>query len=124
MPYRDDRAALELRRDELRQELDAIRASIEAMRKATRARDAIERELAATEARLEHLDARRGALLERLRVASPCKASWDAMAGDDRKRFCAECGKNVYNLSAMTREEATRLLVDSEGSLCVRLYRR
>ncbi len=46
------------------------------------------------------------------------------MAGDDRVRFCAECKKHVYNLSAMNRREAEVLLVKSEGGICTRFYRR
>jgi hypothetical protein len=46
------------------------------------------------------------------------------MEGDDRRRFCAECRLHVYNLSAMTRPEATRFLQEQEGRVCVRLYRR
>ena len=62
--------------------------------------------------------------LDEVRIANPCDASWDAMQGDDRVRFCAACGKHVYNLSAMPRLEAERLLADREGSICKRLYRR
>jgi hypothetical protein len=46
------------------------------------------------------------------------------MYGNDRKRFCADCKLNVYNLSGMTRREAEDLLARSEGRLCVRFYRR
>lgn len=59
-----------------------------------------------------------------LRVASPCKASWSAMAGDDRVRHCHLCDLNVYNLSAMTEAEAAALVREREGRLCVRFYRR
>jgi hypothetical protein len=62
--------------------------------------------------------------LEDVRVANPCKASWDAMYGDDRVRFCASCKLNVYNLSGMTRPEVTQLFQLVEGRLCVRFYRR
>ncbi|HJQ35263.1 MAG TPA: carboxypeptidase-like regulatory domain-containing protein [Pyrinomonadaceae bacterium] len=63
-------------------------------------------------------------LLERLRVASPCPASWEAMEGDERVRFCRQCELHVYNLSAMTRAEAESLVARTEGRLCARLYRR
>ncbi len=63
-------------------------------------------------------------MLDNLRVASPCSASWAAMAGDDRVRHCDQCDKNVYNLSAMTTEQAQHLIADKEGDLCIRLYRR
>ncbi len=59
-----------------------------------------------------------------LRVASPCKASWEAMDGDDRVRFCRECNRNVYNLSVMTETEARRVVAEREGRLCIRFYQR
>ena len=62
--------------------------------------------------------------LDNIRVASPCPADWDQMYGNDRKRFCGQCKLNVYNLSAMTQDEAEELLRHSEGRLCVRYYRR
>jgi len=61
---------------------------------------------------------------DEIRIASPCKSDWDSMYGDDRRRFCAECKLNVYNLSGMTREAAEQLLMNSEGRLCVRFFRR
>lgn len=65
-----------------------------------------------------------GSLLERVRVAAPCPADWGEMRGDERVRFCDRCNLNVYNLSAMTRREAERLVLAREGRLCVRFYRR
>ena len=65
-----------------------------------------------------------GSLLDRVHVAAPCSADWAEMPGDERVRFCDRCSLNVYNLSAMTRREAERLVVRSEGRLCVRFYRR
>lgn len=63
--------------------------------------------------------------LARVRIAAPCEADWDEMRGDERVRFCQHCSLNVYNLSAMTRREATRLVTRTEGArLCVRFYRR
>ena len=62
--------------------------------------------------------------LKHVRVASPCKADWDEMIGTDRMRFCGQCSLNVYNLSAMTRDEAESLIAANEGRLCVRFYRR
>lgn len=65
-------------------------------------------------------------LLEQVTIKTPCRESWDAMTGDDRTRFCARCSKNVYDLSAMTQDEAEAFLathLDDEDA-CVRLYRR
>jgi hypothetical protein len=124
MPYRDDQAALEERRDDLRRELDQITEKAEQLRAAVQDQEAVARELAAVEERLARIQGRRVPLLEDVRIASPCNVSWDAMTGDDRVRFCGKCEKNVYNLSAMTREAAERLLAEREGSICVRLYKR
>jgi hypothetical protein len=63
--------------------------------------------------------------LDRVRVAAPCEADWDEMRGGERVRFCHRCSLNVYNLSAVTRREAERLVTRTEGGrLCVRFYRR
>ena len=63
-------------------------------------------------------------MLGSVRVASPCKASWDHMEGDYRVRHCEACRHKVYNLSGMTRVEAETLVAGTEGRLCVRFYRR
>ena len=63
-------------------------------------------------------------VLNDLHIASPCPASWHAMRGDDRVRFCDSCSKSVYNLSDLTTTEATALIRESEGGICLRLYRR
>jgi hypothetical protein len=62
--------------------------------------------------------------LDNLRVASPCPARWKNMRGDDRVRLCEACGKNVYNLAAMTRDEATQVITQAEQRPCIRLYQR
>jgi hypothetical protein len=62
--------------------------------------------------------------LARVRVASPCQTDWEEMIGTDRVRFCGQCSLNVYNLSAMTRDQAESVIAANEGRLCVRFYRR
>ena len=67
--------------------------------------------------------------LDDVRVASPCHADWDQMtpatASDgERARFCGDCEKNVYDLSAMTRVDAMALIERHEGRCCVRFYQR
>jgi len=62
--------------------------------------------------------------LKNLKIASPCPADWDAMSGDERKRFCGDCKLNVYNLSGMTKYDAENLLRNSEGRICVRYFQR
>ena len=68
--------------------------------------------------------ARRSLPLGPVTVTFPCSASWDAMPGDDRVRFCMECSLQVYNLSALEPEAARALIQQREGKLCVRFYRR
>jgi hypothetical protein len=63
-------------------------------------------------------------ILEELRIATPCSASWDDMLGDDRVRFCGRCEKNVYDLSALSRFDAVALVEKHEQRMCVRLARR
>ena len=53
--------------------------------------------------------------LDSVSVASPCPASWEAMAGDDRVRSCGQCQRQVYNLSELSRSEAEALVGPGEG---------
>ena len=64
--------------------------------------------------------------LPNLRVASPCRVDWSAMApvDGDRVRACGQCKKHVYNLSNMTRAEAEALIGKTEGELCIRYFER
>jgi hypothetical protein len=62
--------------------------------------------------------------LDNIKIASPCGANWEEMLGDNRKRFCAECKLNVYNISGMSQREAEDLLINSEGRVCIRLFKR
>jgi multidrug efflux pump subunit AcrA (membrane-fusion protein) len=121
-PYRDDERALRQRLAALDEQLREARDLSERRRSLDEARQRLEAERAEL---LERLASLEGAFaLEDLRIASPCKADWDAMAGDDRVRFCDQCRKNVYNLGGMSRAEAEALVRGAEGSLCVRMYRR
>ena len=61
--------------------------------------------------------------LDVIQVAEPCTESWHRMSGDDRVRYCAGCRKHVYNLAAMSRGDAERLVCEGAGSLCVRFAR-
>jgi len=62
--------------------------------------------------------------LSGVKIASPCPADWNSMLGGERVRFCGQCRLNVYNLSAMTQDEAEALITNYEGRLCLRFYRR
>ena len=62
--------------------------------------------------------------LNSVRIASPCSADWNKMYGSERKRYCSECKLNVYNLSDMSQREAENFLINSEGRVCLRVFRR
>ena len=62
--------------------------------------------------------------LNNIKIASPCAADWDKMYGNERQRHCSDCKLNVYNLSEMTQIEAENFLINAEGRVCVKFYRR
>lgn len=61
---------------------------------------------------------------DRITIPAPCDADWDSMVGNDQMRFCEHCSLHVTDLSAMTRQEAMRLIARSRGRLCVRFIQR
>ena len=63
-------------------------------------------------------------IVDRIEIPVPCHVPWADMTGDDRVRFCGDCRQNVYNVAMFTRAEATRLLNDSSGRVCLRIFRR
>jgi hypothetical protein len=125
-PYRNEIDALRERKESLEGELERLKEQTRALDGLRSREQELEKELAAVMQKLGASTARRALpMLDRVRVASPCSASWDEMLGDERVRFCMSCEKNVYNLSAMPRDEAERLLEERVGKeLCVRFYQR
>jgi hypothetical protein len=124
-PYRSETDALLERKTSLEQEIARVRQLAHELETLRSREQELERELAAVAQKLGAGAKRALPLLDQVRVASPCNASWDEMLGDDRVRFCMSCEKNVYNLSAMPREDAERLLQERAGDeLCVRFYQR
>jgi hypothetical protein len=63
-------------------------------------------------------------ILKQITIPTPCHADWASMTGDDRTRYCQECGKSVVNLSALTEEEATSVVEEQGDSLCAQVTRR
>jgi hypothetical protein len=124
MSYRNDVEALEMKLAQLvgeRAEIARERARLEdSLRRAP----TLDAELDRVRRELHARAPRQLPVLEDIRIASPCHARWDEMSGDEQARFCGGCKKNVYNLSAMTREAAEALVRAREGDLCVRFYRR
>jgi hypothetical protein len=65
--------------------------------------------------------------VDEIEISSPCTVSWDDMrpaGGDGRVRFCGDCRQNVYNIEAMSRGEARRLIAARENRVCLRILRR
>jgi len=105
-----------------RSDLDALRARHEALEGEVEAR---QQDLLETRRMIDEVERRvHLPVLDNIRVAAPCTADWAKMTGDERVRACGDCDQNVYNLSGMTREEAEALILEKEGQLCVRYYRR
>lgn len=125
MSYRDVSESLRSYRARVAGDLELARvAAREAAERADRVR-ILEQELAETDALLAKVAGPRALpLLENVAIAAPCSADWEQMVGDDRVRFCRSCEKNVYNLSAMPRDEAEALLAARDEKMCVRLYKR
>ena len=125
MTYRDDHEALRTYHGHLVQELARLEAKSAELAGVHADRARIAAELSRVRADLDHTTTRRSPIkLDSLRVASPCKESWDKMTGDERVRDCARCEKPVFNLSDMTRAEAEDLLALRGITACVRFYRR
>lgn len=56
-----------------------------------------------------------------LPIVERCGADWEAMAGDERRRFCGACEREVVHLSRMTADEALAMLERHVGGrVCVR----
>ncbi len=124
-PYRDDTDSLEARHTALSEELSSVQAKTKELDalKASEAR--LAKEVADVQKKLEGRRSRRALpLLESIAIASPCTAAWDEMIGDERARFCAHCQKDVFNLSALPRDEAETFLRERTADVCVRLYKR
>lgn len=132
VPPRTELDVLRERKATLEQELAALRQRATQLEALRHEEVAVAKELAAIEGRIGPGVRPRRALplLEQVKIASPCSAEWNEMIGvegtrGDRVRFCLSCEKNVYNLSAMSADEAEALLVSTgDADLCVRFYRR
>ena len=54
-------------------------------------------------------------------IVAPCDADWNAMAGNDKIRFCESCQKNVHNLSRMDDREIRKRMGEAAGHFCARV---
>src|SRR5512132_3804947 len=124
-PYRDDTDSLEARHAALSEELSSVQARTKELDALKASEERLAREVADVAKKLEGRTGRRALpLLDSVQIASPCTASWEEMIGDERARFCAHCQKDVFNLSALPREEAETFLRARTTGVCLRLYKR
>ena len=124
-PYRDDTDSLEARHAALSEELSSVQTKTRELDELKASEARLAKEVADVAKKLEGRAARRALpLLESIQIASPCTAKWDEMIGDERARFCAHCQKDVFNLSAMPRDEAESFMRERTAEVCVRLYKR
>jgi hypothetical protein len=124
MAYRDLQTALHQRHEALKTERTQLDLELQKLERARERHEKVSSELHDVEEQLDEVKKHRLPMLSRVSVATPCNAEWNDMAGDERVRFCRGCQKNVYNLSALSEEEAEALVYEQEGNLCARFYRR
>ena len=124
MDYRDPNESLRIRRERITSDLAEARQAAERALELAQRVTKLEKDLSETDQLLEGGVRRRLSLIDQVTIASPCKAKWEDMVGDDQVRFCGRCRKDVYDLSAMQRDEAEALLLEKSDGMCARLYRR
>ena len=62
--------------------------------------------------------------LDMIQIDRPCDADWDAMTGDDARRFCESCQLHVHKLASMSRRDAEQVVESgSSGRVCVQIQR-
>lgn len=113
-PYRDTSDAKLQRKREIEAWLDALDEA--AAQRVAKLREKMMLE--------ESVQRERQPLLERIRIKTPCKESWEGMPGSASQRHCARCKRDVYDLSEMTRAEVEALFAREATTPCVRLRQR
>ncbi len=53
------------------------------------------------------------------RIEKPCPMDWNALEGDEKRRFCEHCQLHVNNLSAMTTQEQVEFMKTPGERKCV-----
>jgi general secretion pathway protein G len=127
MSYRDPVDAAAARSETLQAELARVEGALVDREELVRERNRLRTELVRTGTWLA--ETRRKRHLEmvervaRVEVATPCEERWEHMHGDERKRRCRACDRDVYDLTAHTLEEVDALLSRPEQP-CIQFYRR
>jgi hypothetical protein len=124
MPYRSNTTALLDEQSSIERELATLRGPDSVALFHPERIDQLERRLEKLSAVLGARRSKTQRVVLKVQQASPCPASWEDMPGNERVRHCGKCRKNVYNFSALTADEAHDLLIENEGKVCARLFRR
>ncbi len=123
-PYRDDHDALMSRLVALLDDLEGLRGKSRDLGDVAAETRRVEGEIDGLRREIARVAPTRLPLLDRVAIAAPCTADWNAMSGDERARFCGQCQKHVYNIAGMAAEEAEAFLRGVAGEVCLRIYRR
>lgn len=52
-------------------------------------------------------------------IQKPCPKNWDAMQGDEKRRYCEHCQLHVHNLSEMSTQEQVALMESPGERKCI-----
>ena len=52
------------------------------------------------------------------KILNPCRKTWAGLKGDDRRRFCDDCGQHVHAVESYSPQEQQALLASREP-LCI-----
>ncbi len=58
-----------------------------------------------------------------LTINQPCSMDWNSMSGNDKRRFCNQCGCHVHNLSALTAAEQKQFAEKNGEKECISYVR-
>lgn len=51
-------------------------------------------------------------------IPKPCHENWNAMTGNEQKKFCDKCACSVHNLTGMNHDQIMNLKTELGGNLC------
>jgi hypothetical protein len=60
----------------------------------------------------------------KLKIKEPCSQKWDSMTPNEKGRFCAQCSKNIVDLTHLSDEEILETYNANAGNLCGRITKK
>lgn len=59
------------------------------------------------------------------KLSYACPIPWSSLSGDERAKFCTQCGRTITNLSELDEKARLALLANASGEkICITYYRR